>query len=603
MQLTSDRSTAHAILFDSRRRTLAPFAVVAAGAVVWACSQGPPPTAIWSRRQISAVGAARSPALSPDGQRVAYLASDTLYVTDVSTGATRRLAAGQSIRRPAWTSEGNEVAYQSLDTIYSVPHSGGAARVLLAPANGAYAISPDGKRIAWSTATQGRSTFAIGSLGSSAPGGTLDTVGRRQLAPYEVSWSPDGQWVAIMDSRFGVTVLSSDALRESTISLGQGSIDYLVARGFPSWISWSRGGDTLYFDRRDVELGTVAAATRSQDGVWRMRGVVDAPANYRGSDFSSDRQRFASVVAHTKFRLVRFTLDGRAATRRSPVASGEASDRHYDLSPDGTTAAFVRERDSLKDVYTVSANGGVPRQVTTLNAKVVKGIRWSPDGTSIAFIYDADTSSGVGVVRPHTGGLQLFHSAVPIKRDTLFSRGRLGVGWTPDGSRLFFNAVIRRSFRGGVSVSGGAGTIELRSGRDSLLDAPLGSAPLVSPSGNEIGFLNARQTSIVRLDWRTGRRDSTPVARHDVPVRWERDGSILVMRGDSGSTEIARFSPVVGRRTAIAVIPSRCVDVFLTVDGRTAVCEEMESATEVWLVTRADGSSRPARRRPGPGVD
>jgi len=579
-----------------RRRTiasLASFAVAAVGggALVWANLQRPEPMATWTSRQISAVGAARSPALSPDGQRVAYIASDTLYVTDVRTGATSRLAAGQSLRRPAWTSGGNEVAFQSLDTIYAVPRSGGAARVLLAPANGNYAISADGKRIAWATATQGRSTFAIGSLGLSGTGGTLDTVARRELRPSVLSWSTDGRWLAV-DAQDGVTIFSSDGRRESIVPLGSSTVDHLLlrrfqARGVLFWMSWSGGSDTLYVDGPGVKPGTVAAVIRSPDGEWRSSVPVDPPSNFGGTDFSTDGERFASIVAQSRFRLVRYTVDERGATRGLPVASGDASDRFYDLSPDGKTAAFARELDSLTDVYVVSADSRIPRRVTSLNAKFVNGVKWSPDGASIAFIYATDTSAGVGVVRPVTGELRLIRSDLPVTREMPFRRGRIGLGWTADGSRILFSAT--RSIQG-VRVPGGVGTIELRSGRDSLIDSRVTTTPLVSPSGNEIGFSWGK--GIVRFDWRTGHRDSTPVAFDDTPVRWERDGSMLVMRNDSSSTEIARISPVAGSRTVIAVVPSRCVDVSLAIDGRTVVCEEVETATEVWLATHGESRSR-----------
>ena len=62
--------------------------------------------------------------------------------------------------------------------------------------------------------------------------------------------------------------------------------------------------------------------------------------------------------------------------------------RQIELSPDGTTLAFMLDRDT-SDVFTIAVAGGQPRQVTTgrpLTAYWDDGnAKWSPDGTRLVY--------------------------------------------------------------------------------------------------------------------------------------------------------------------------------------------------------------------------
>ena len=58
-------------------------------------------------------------------------------------------------------------------------------------------------------------------------------------------------------------------------------------------------------------------------------------------------------------------------------------------SPDGAEIAFLMRDDSgVVQIWTVSPNGGEPRQVTFDNWNVASAFTWSPDEKSIAYIAD-----------------------------------------------------------------------------------------------------------------------------------------------------------------------------------------------------------------------
>jgi Tol biopolymer transport system component len=596
-------------------------AVVATVGVLWAYGPRPGPAAVsWQRRQMSAVGSVRSAALSPDGQYVAYAADNTLYITDVTTAETRPVATGDALTGVLWTRAGGALAFQSLGVIYTVPRAGGATRILTAQSKGEFAISEDGKHIAWTTTKDGRATLSIGSLGSDATSAmAVDTSGvasRTNLSPLALRWSPDGEWLAVNSSR-GLSILSRDMSKQISIASSAGGLGEFVldesghesfgqteglilGQEFPflaRWMSWSPGGDSLYFDGWRAEVTSapvVAVTTRSRTGGWSAPIPVDTPANYRGTEFSADRRRFAFIAGERRFQLFRYTLEGSRATRRSPVAPGVASDRHHDFSPDGRMSAFVREFNSRSELYVIESARGGPRRMTRLNATSLSAVRWSPDGTLISFIYDSAGSKAIGVVNAATGDLKQFRSRILDAADAPRSDREVSLGWAPDGARLFFG--VRQPARSDGRSFGAIGELNIRSGRDSLVDSSNALSLFVLPSGNEIGLLGGTLTSLIWLDSRTGRRDSTLLPVGERPIRWERGGSLVMMRADSTYTEVLRFSPASRSQTLIADLPSRCLDVSLSPDGRTAVCEEVDAESEVWVMTRVE--NRSTRRGP-----
>ena len=110
-----------------------------------------------------------SPAVSPDGKRVAFVKTVTdfqadkhlnsLQVIDVATGAIRGLTKPQTdLFSPKWSPSGSMIAYIGLggdkqDQIFAISPGGGAARQITHAANGVeqYSWSPDGKTFAYVT--------------------------------------------------------------------------------------------------------------------------------------------------------------------------------------------------------------------------------------------------------------------------------------------------------------------------------------------------------------------------------------------------------------------------------------------------------------------
>src|SRR5262245_239832 len=75
------------------------------------------------------------------------------------------------------------------------------------------------------------------------------------------------------------------------------------------------------------------------------------------------------------------------------------------LSPDGRTVAFtvqtvdVDANKKPKQIYAVSIDGGVPRQITTAG-EANERARWSPDSKRLAFLSDRSGSPQIWLMNP-----------------------------------------------------------------------------------------------------------------------------------------------------------------------------------------------------------
>src|SRR6056297_2677646 len=102
------------------------------------------------------------------------------------------------------------------------------------------------------------------------------------------------------------------------------------------------------------------------------------------------------------------------------------------FSPDGERLAFVTSLSGLPQVWTVSAEGGWPRQVTALDDQI-SSIEWSPTADLLAFSLapGAGMNSQTYLVAPDGTGLRRL---TPGGREN----NRLGT-WTENGEQLMMS--------------------------------------------------------------------------------------------------------------------------------------------------------------------
>jgi eukaryotic-like serine/threonine-protein kinase len=201
-------------------------------------------------------------AVSPDGRSVAarvVAANDDLWTFDVNRGTSLRLTfePGDEIY-PQWTPDGTRIAYGTRDgVIYWRPADGSGQREELS--HGQFSrypssFSPDGKWLAIveSTPTRARDIYVLPIGGDDRKPIAFETTDSDEWAP---KFSPDGRYLAYVSNESGTAeiyirpFLNSGPRRRITSSGGQLPI-------------WNRNGHELFFERG----GTLMSVGIDADG-------------------------------------------------------------------------------------------------------------------------------------------------------------------------------------------------------------------------------------------------------------------------------------------------------------------------------------------------
>jgi Tol biopolymer transport system component len=367
-------------------------------------------------------GEKRDPALSPDGELVAYSwagpADDNwdIYVKGRGPG-TRPLRLTENPsqdRSPVWSPDGRQIAFvRDLDggpAIYTAPWPSGQERRLIqltGPINmfGDYYFvtilswSPDGEWLAFVEKPSADEPARIVRL-------ALATLEKQPLTSppsdtggdFYPALSPNGSQLAFVRSSTGgygnqdvwVQPAGGPGPRQLTFER------YAEIGG----LAWTPDGReivfTILYPRRTIlRVSLAGGEPRPVAGVGQGAGLP----SIRGSRMVYDQQ--------TAYPGDFWRVPGRGASapggEPERLIASSGSDYHPAYSPDGRRIAFSSSRSGVGNIWVCESDGSSPVQLTDY-ASHTGTARWSPDGHRIVFdsveagdgnIYTIDAEGGI----------------------------------------------------------------------------------------------------------------------------------------------------------------------------------------------------------------
>jgi hypothetical protein len=281
-----------------------------------------------------------SPVLSPDGSRLVYLSerdmlSIDLYLADATTGRVIRklvntaldphLSSIQFIASAGtWDPHGKQFAIGAIAhgrpvlAIIDVER-GDRVREIPFPDLGEIlnpSWSPDGRSIAFSATTAGRTDLFVHELSTGASRRLTDDA----FADLQPAWSPDNRQLAFVTDRFSTDLqqLQAGRLGLAVLDVSSGGIERLFTPDVGKAINpqWAPGGHRLYFLSDFSGITDVYALTLSSSSVTRLTnldaGASGITALSPALSASADANRLA-FSAYEGGKIGIYLIEGRDA--------------------------------------------------------------------------------------------------------------------------------------------------------------------------------------------------------------------------------------------------------------------------------------------------
>jgi len=543
--------------------------------------------------QLTFLGDARLPAISPDGKFMAFTRgivgseeARNVFVQDIGVGrAVKVFEVDGGVRDIAWSPGGSEllVAVDD-DGIYLVPRLGGTARRF--PLRSAHVVwSPDGKRFATRTATSAI-TITNKTTGSSqviSLDSTLFAPPEGPMPSIGMDWSPRGDWLVFGHWEKGRAVLWT--VNVSTRKLNR-IVEDSSGVGRPRW---SPKGDAVYYVRsgggQTSELWKISVNPRSGRADGEPRFLLGG-IPMGGISLARDGRRLLYV--RSSFRsnlwLVKRGSSENTKARPQQITHGTVVDYELAVSPDGTRVAFARAIGETSHIFVVPIEGGEPRQLTFLHS-VNTSPAWSPDGTKVAFIIELDGRHQIGIVNADGSD----EHALPELQPTLHF-----LSWAP-AERIVYLGQGRNRLHLLDPVSGK----EARFPKEKPWPNRIGFGFFLSPDGRRLAFVSSDPNgkwSLIVASLETGEW-TTVREKPGFVMGWRTDGAGLYVleRGtDLDSEEHARIvfiSADSGKPASLATLPFGANEIGACAanpEGDALVCMVERSQSDLWLLENFD---------------
>ena len=437
-------------------------AAVAAFLVLWYASRPDAPVSSEIRLEpvpfTSYPGREAEPTFSPDGSQVAFTwdgenrDNRDIYVKSIGSAQPHRLTLDPARDgSPAWSPNGTRIAF-----LRDKPGGGSEVR-LISPTGGADGLlseirgvaihglswSPDGEDLAVVDSSSSEEPLGIYLLNVKSGVKRRVTTSPPFVPDQLPAFSPDGRTIA-----FNRTPLFGPGPHVHTVSLAGAEPRQLVPTRFPRGrLAWISGGKEILFaaiptvvDGSPPRPSASGLATAS---LWRVIADSGAARPLAGTEnavdvtISADGRRFVySQLTTMDLDIWRLDLQPGPAAAAAPIRfmPSTKADANPQFSPDGEQVAFTSDRSGERAIWVVDGQEK-SLKLTSFGASP----RWSHDGKEIAFNGPGENKDTDIYVISASGG--------PARKVTTSPAIDVVPSWSRDGHWIYFRSNRNGSFQ------------------------------------------------------------------------------------------------------------------------------------------------------------
>jgi eukaryotic-like serine/threonine-protein kinase len=380
------------------------------------------------------------PAVSPDGERIAFTASTSLlengrlFIRPLNAAtATEIPVPGVNIRFPFWSPDGRQIAFRSnSETLVRVDASGGPP-VTICGCNAGFGGTWNRDGVILSTTRTGRLYRVSASGGDSKP---LRPLAEGETVQIWPEFLPDGKHYIYLSlgnraDQQGIYVASLDSNDRKFIVATDTNASYVQ----PGQLLFTRGNVLMAqpFDLANLTLGgeprvvadhietpapglnalPIASFSASPTGVlvWRRNtqstqaslqwfdrsgkklGVVGEAADYSNPALSADDTKLAVGIRDPQTKTRDIWIFDLLRGTRTRMTFDPADDLDSIWSPDATRIAFTSDRTGQRNIYWKAADGSGSEELLVGGKEAQENLEdWSRDGKYLMYNYQLSSS-------------------------------------------------------------------------------------------------------------------------------------------------------------------------------------------------------------------
>ncbi len=364
----------------------------------------------------------RAAAISRDGRYLAYSDDTGFYLLQIDTGETHpiTLPDGMCATGISWFPDSVHMALAlsgesaSGSSLWEVSALSGGARRIVDDGHSP-AVSPTGNQVAYIAGKPMRERIWITGVTGEPPrelvGNDGDLFGR-------IAWSPDGKRIAYTTAKFtygyGATGMIEVADVSSNHAAARSVLPTILVSvfGLDAPLAWAPDGRLIYTreedrpSQADSNLWWIRLNSRVQPDGAPVRLTKDQGA-VLGITMSGDGKRIAYVkgVPQPDVYVARVEDSGGLEEPRR-LTLNDRQDMPYDWTADNKSIIFVSDRTGIFSIYKQAIDQTMPELLLSADQPLSEP-RLSPDGGQVVYVVFSATDNNSGVplmVVPLAGG-------------------------------------------------------------------------------------------------------------------------------------------------------------------------------------------------------